>query len=188
MEIGRTGCFVLGYDYPWICAWLLCRPGLQNGIYQPMRRNSSMSLRFLPLTGYQSIFLCGKSVQTGCLFWFRPVPKTRGSRSTDHGRYYRPRTREDRTYHDQDWRRSGKRRSETCGTCTLGENLQEERTRSPYRRRDHCRRWYACCIRIALRNGRSNGILWKSTQDSSSRCLSFFSGNGQRTRCLRNIQ
>ena len=29
-----------------------------------------MSLRFLPLTGYQSIFLCGKSVQTGCLFCF----------------------------------------------------------------------------------------------------------------------
>ena len=42
---------------------------------------------------------------------------------------------------------------------TLGENIQEERTGSSHRSRYHCRRGYACCFRIALRYGRSNGIL-----------------------------
>lgn len=51
MEICRTGCIILGYNYPWICAWLVRWSWIPDYFNQSLRWNSIVSLRQLSVAG-----------------------------------------------------------------------------------------------------------------------------------------
>ena len=162
VEVGRTGCSVLGYHHTRIRTRLLCRFRLPHSVYQPLRWDSLMSLRLLPFAGYQSIFLCSQSLHQGCLFRFRAVQKTCCFSSTHHGWHYRLGAGENRKNYDQDWLRPWKWRSKRGRKTSVGKNIQEKRSGTPYRCRYHCRRRYARRHGTTLRNWRSNRIFGKS--------------------------
>ncbi len=85
MEIGRPGVLF------WIrlsvspCLIAYADLGYTNCIYHHAEKNSSMSLRFMPSIGYQSIFLCSESVQPDDYFDFDLFQKHVALAQTYHG-------------------------------------------------------------------------------------------------------
>ena len=178
MEVGWTRCFVLGYYFAWICSWFICRSGIPYGFNQSVWWNTSLSLRQLPFAGYQSLFICIKSVYKRCLLRFWSVQKTCSIGTTYHGWYYRSGIRKDREdpWKDRFW--PGINGSEGNGTSFVGKDTEEDSTRPSYRCGYHCWRRYDCGFGTSLRNGWGYRVCRRNSEDIGLGGLSFFRHDG----------
>ena len=69
-------------------ARLLCRPWVPDRFYEPLRRDSALSLRQLPLDGDQPVRICGRAVYEKCEVQLRPFQETYRTGNADDGRHH----------------------------------------------------------------------------------------------------
>ena len=83
--VGGARRAVLGYDPARVGARLLCRPWVPDRFYEPLRRDSALSLRQLPPDGDQPVRICGRAVYEKCEVQLRPFQETYRTGNADDG-------------------------------------------------------------------------------------------------------